>query len=259
MGLSFVPISVLWLLTVRDVKQRTMGSALGWVWLLLQPAFLLLTYTFVFGVVLQVQFSPGAGTLSFALYLMAGLMPFMAFRESVERGGKALIANRQLVQRVLTPPSVYPMVVALGSLVTEAIGLGLLVLAVLMIGEGLTPWVLLLPLVIFTRLLLSLALAWLVSILTVFVRDLSQLVNLLLTMLFFATPILYPLSRVPERFQWLFELNPFYHLVSAYRAVIIDGVSPPVGFFWLLLLGVLLVVLAWRFFGATVERAKDLL
>lgn len=236
-----------------------MGSVLGWVWLLVQPAFLLMIYTFVFGLVLQVRFSPGAGTLSFALYLMAGLMPFMAFRESVERGGKALITNRQLVQRVLTPPLVYPMVVVLGSLVTELIGLGLLLLAVPFFGEGLTPWVLLLPLVMLGRLLLSLAFAWLVSIFTVFVRDLSQFVNLLLTMLFFATPILYPLSRVPERFHWLFELNPFFHLVSAYRAVIIDGAPPPVGFYWVLLLGLLLVLLAWRFFGLTIERAKDLL
>lgn len=255
----FLPSSVVWLLTARNLRQRTTGSILGWVWLLVQPAFLLITYTFVFGVVLQVRFVPGAGTLSFALYLMAGLMPFVAFRESVERGGKALTANRQLLQRVLTPPYVFPMVVALSSVATEAIGLGLLLLAVPFVGEGLTPWVLLLPLVMLARLLLSVALAWLVSILSVFVRDLNQLVSLLLTMLFFATPILYPVSRVPERFHWLFEFNPFYHLVTAYRAVIVEGAPPSAGFYLVLAFGLLLAWLARRFFDATVERAKDLL
>ena len=83
--------------------------------------------------------------------------------------------------------------------------------------------------------------------------------GLLLTMLFFATPILYPVSRVPERFHWLFEFNPFYHLVTAYRAVIIEGAPPPTSFFVVLGLGLLLAWLARRFFDATVERAKDLL
>ena len=256
---GFLPSSVVWLLTARDLRQRTTGSMLGWVWLLVQPAFLLLVYTFVFGLVLQVRFVPGAGTLSFALYLMAGLMPFMAFRESVERGGKALTANRQLLQRVLTPPSVFPMVVTFSSVVTEAIGLGLLLLVVPWVGEGLTPWVLLLPLVMLARLLISLALAWVMSILTVFVRDLHQLVSLLLTMLFFATPILYPISRVPEGFHWLYVFNPFYHLVAAYRAVIVEGTPPAGGFYLVLGFSLLLVLLARGFFDATIERAKDLL
>ncbi len=254
-----LPGQAVLLLTAREIRQRTTGSVLGWGWLVIQPAFLLAIYTFVFGVVLQVRFVPGGDTLGFALYLMAGLMPYTAFRESVERGANSLTSNRQLLQRVLTPPAVFPVVVTLSSVVTEAIGLGLLLVAVLLLGGGLSFWVLLLPLLILCRLLLSLAVAWLVSTLTVFLRDLGQLLNLLLTLLFFATPILYPVSQVPEGYSLVFELNPFYHLVSAYRAVILEGAAPPAGFYVVLAGAVVLLLLSRRFFDATVDRAKDLL
>jgi ABC-type polysaccharide/polyol phosphate export permease len=256
---SQAPLSVVWLLTARSLRQRTAGSVLGWFWLVAQPAFLLVVYTFVFGAVLGVRFTPEAGTFDFALHLMAGLMPYMAFRESLERGAGTLIGNRQLIQRVLTAPVVYPTVTTLSSVATEVIGLGLLLLAVALFGDGLTWWVLLLPVVMAARFVISLALAWVLSILTVFLRDVREGLRLILTMLFFATPILYPVDRVPERFHWVFEYNPIHHLVSAYRAVIVQGSPPPVTFVWIFALSLVALWLAYRFFSATVERAKDLL
>ena len=248
-----------WLLIARDLRQRFTGSWLGWLWLLLQPAFLLLVYTFVFGMVLRIRFLPESDTLTFALYLMAGLMPYNGFRESVERGASSLTGSRDLVQRVVFPPLLLPLVVTLSSLVTELVGLLILTAAVWLLTGGLSWWCLLLPVVMLVRLLLSLGVAWLVSILNVFLRDLEHLLGMLLTLLFFATPIIYPASMVPEPYRWVFDYNPFHYLVGAYRAVIIEGRPPDPSFLVLAAGALLLAGFGHWFFRRAVHRARDLL
>ncbi|PLY14732.1 MAG: hypothetical protein C0631_09410 [Sedimenticola sp.] len=248
-----------YLLSARDLKQRSAGSYLGWLWLVLQPAFMLLIYTFVFGVILKVRFQTGSGTGDFALYLMAGLFPFNAFREAADRSTSSLTSNRQLIQRVVFPPVLLPLVVSMTSLVTEIAGLAIVALAVLVMGEGLTPWVLMFPLLMLARFLLNLGVGWVLSVLNVFFRDMNQLIGMLLTLLFFGTPIIYPASLVPEKWVWIYKLNPFYHLVSAYRSIFIEGIPPEVGFYIVLVLSAVIALLGLVFFSKTLDRAKDLL
>lgn len=247
------------MMTGRELRSRVSGTLLGPLWLLLQPMFMLTIYTLVFGFLLKVRFRADAGTLSFAQYLMAGLVPFLAFQEAVQGATGALLRNRNLVQRSVFPAELLPAIPAAVSVVTEALGMLVLIAAVWLI-EGRVSWLLwLLPLLMATRLLLTLGVSWLVAVLAVFFRDLGQLVGMLLTMTFFATPILYPAELVPEHWRWLHTVNPFYHLVEAYRGVILDGAWPAPGL-WVSL-G---VALAAALFGLTIFnrlqwRAKDLL
>ena len=158
-----------------------------------------------------------------------GLVPFLAFQEAVQGATGALLRNRNLVQRSVFPAELLPAIPAAVSVVTEALGMLVLIAAVWLI-QGQVSWLLwLLPLLMATRLLLTLGVAWLVAVLAVFFRDLGQLVGMLLTMTFFATPILYPAELVPEHWRWLHTVNPFYHLVEAYRGVILDGAEASVG------------------------------
>ena len=248
-----------YMLTVRDLKQRSAGSYLGLLWLILQPAFMLLIYTFVFGVVLKVRFENGSTTTNFALYLMAALFPFTAFSEAVDRSTSSLTSNRQLIQRVVFPPVFLPMVVSFSSVVKELISLVLIAIAVVIMGDGLSAWVLLFPLLTLTRLMLNLGVGWVLSILNVFFRDLGQMIGMLMTLLFFGTPIIYPASMVPERWTWVYEFNPFYHLVTAYRAIFVQSSPPDMAFFVVMFVCGAIALFGWLFFRATIERAKDLL
>jgi lipopolysaccharide transport system permease protein len=246
------------LLVRRDLQQRVSGTVLGVSWLLLQAAFLLGIYTFVFGAVLRVRFTEGGGTSDFALYLMAAMLPFLGFQEGVQRASSVLQENRDLISKVVYPPLLLPLSVVASSLAVEVSGL--LVLILVLMWKGLATVALLtLPLLILVRILLTLGVAWVVSILTVFLRDLSQLLTMLLTLLLFATPILYPLSAVPERYQGILLVNPFTLLVTTYRGVLIEGVMPSGAFYLLAILALVFAVLCLLFFDRMIERARDFL
>lgn len=246
------------LLVHRDLQQRVSGTILGLGWLVLQSAFLLGIYTFVFGLVLKVRFSDGGGTAEFALYLMAALLPFLGFQEGVLRSVSVLHENRDLINKVVFPPILLPLSVVLSSIAVELIGL--VVLAAVLAWQDLLSWtVLFLPLLMGVRLLLTLAMAWVVSIITVFLRDLSQALTMLLTAVLFATPILYPATAVPKSYQWLLDLNPFTLLVNSYRGILIEATPPAPAFYLLLVAAVLFSIICLLFFDRMIERAKDFL
>ncbi len=249
----------LFLLVLRDIKQQTQNSILGVVWLIIQPLSILLVYTFVFGVILKVRFNADTTTETFAIYLIAGLIPFNAFRESLERGANALIDNRSLLERVIFPATYFPLIVSVSALLTEIISLMLLMGAILWIKGSLSWHCLLLPLLIILRFLLSIGMAWILSILTIFVKDTAQIISLLLTLLFFSTPIIYPLSAVPVKWLWLFKLNPFYYLVDAYRHILIEQQLPNIELAWFALGAIIIALFGFLFFKATLNTAKDLL
>ena len=249
----------LWLLTLRDLRQRIRGTLLGPLWLVIEPLFLLAVYTFVFGVLLQVRFGTGSDTFSFALYLMAGLFPYTAFQGAVQRSTGILTGNRDLIQRSVFPPELLPALPTAVSLVTEAIALVIVVIAVALIKGGVSSTLWLLPGLMLLRVLLTLGVSWLVAVLAVFIRDLAQLVGMLLTLMFFATPIVYPRELIPQEWRWVQTLNPFCHLVEAYRDVIIESAWPEPGVAGLALLSLLLAWVGFRVFLRLVGRAKDFL
>lgn len=249
----------LWQLTRRNLAQHTRGSVLGVGWLLLEPMFLFAVYTVVFGYLMKVRFEVGSGISDFALYLLCGLIPFDAMQQTTLRATGVLPANRALLLHARFPGWLLPVVELLTSAVTELIGLAVLMAAVVVKGYPLSPWLALVPLLILARLLLTAGLAWLSSVLTVFVRDFSQLLRMLLTLAFFATPVIYPLDLIPAQWRGLEAINPFYWLVESYRAVVLRSEGPPMGFYWLVLGCLLFAGLALVFFNRSLERAKDFL
>ncbi|BCX87980.1 lipopolysaccharide transport system permease protein [Methylomarinovum tepidoasis] len=249
----------LWQLSVRHLRQQTQGTLLGAGWLLVEPLFLLGLYTIVFGYLLKVRFDSDAGIGGFALYLMAGLLPFNALQQSLLGSVHVLRANRALLLHVRFPGILLPLVEVLNTLVTESIGLALVLGAVWLAGGFPSGWWFLLPLLVLVRLALTTSLVWILSILAVFIQDLPKLLQMGLTLTFFATPIIYPANMIPERWLWVERINPFFWLVSAYRAILLEGTAPPEGFWWLSLACIVLILLSAWFFDKALERAKDFL
>ncbi len=226
--------SLLAMLAGRDLAVRYRGAFLGGLWALLQPLAMLALYTFVFSIVLRVKMGSDASPHTFALYLMAGLLPWLAISEGLGRSVTAVLDNANLVKKVVFPLEVLPAVPVASALVAQGIGTALLLIAIPALGRPLHATILLVPLLLIPQLLLTLGLAWLVASLGVFVRDLGQFMSLALTTWMFLTPIFYAADAVPAEFRVIFNFNPLVPLVDAFRRVLLEGALPEPASFGLL-------------------------
>ena len=251
-------------LVVRELKARYRGSVLGFFWSFANPLLLLLVYTFVFSVVLR-GFRP-VDIEPYALFLFCGLLPWTWFSSALTESANALLANGNLIKKVLFPAEVLPIVAVLSHMVHFFLALP--ILAAALIFYRTTPGfveLLWLPVVVAVQFVFTLGLALILAALTVHFRDLKDLLANLLTLWFFGTPIIYPMSLVAERGpslmglpplgKVLMDLNPFAHLAISYQEVLFyDG---PFGHWkWLLALGVVSVGLFLLGFGLF-DRLRD--
>jgi lipopolysaccharide transport system permease protein len=247
------------LMVRRDTLLRIKGTLLGPLWLLAQPLFLLLVYSFVFSGILKISFRPDGGSGDFALYLFAALMPFSAMQDALQRASGSLGENRDLLLKTQMPGIVFPAVATLGTLVQEIIGLLVLIVAAWVMGYPPGSTLVLLPLLVGLRLLMTFSLAPLVAILSVFVKDVGQLIPMLMMALFFTTPIIYPLEMIPQAYRPIIESNPITWLVQAYRAVILEHQWPVDHLLIVAFASLLLLTLAGALFARLQHRAKDFL
>ena len=208
-------------LVARDLKARYRGSVLGFLWSFVNPLLLLLIYTFVFTVVLQ-DFR-GGGVEPYALFMFCGILPWTWFSSSLLESANVLIAGGNLIRKVLFPAEVLPIVTVFAGMMHFFLGLPILAAFFLYYRNQVPMYpldLLWLPVIVLVQLTLTLGLALIVSALTVHFRDLRDLLGNVLTLWFFATPIIYPLSAVGGRFRSLLNLNPFTHIAVAYQEVL---------------------------------------
>jgi lipopolysaccharide transport system permease protein len=213
----------------KDLKERYVGSVFGFYWSVINPLILLGIYTFVFSVIFQVRFGGQPGFGLAALYIFCGMVPWMAFHEAVGRSTGILIDNANLIKKVMFPSKILPMYIVFSHFVNLLIGFGILLAAVLLTGRALTPWLLLLPLYIFAQLLLTLGACWLASTVNVFLRDSAQLINQLLIILMYLSPIFYSVSMIPEGVRRYAYINPMAGLIEGYRDILLNGTAPNLG------------------------------
>ncbi len=211
---------LIWMMVRRDVQGRYRGSALGALWALASPLFLIAIYAIFFGVFLQLRPAGRPGVADFGLFIMAGVVPWMAFSEGLTRSTSVVLDNRTLVKKVVFPLEVLPANVVIAALVGQAIGLVVLSLALLLMRGQSPLGLLLVPLLLVPQVLFTLGLAWLLASIGVFLRDLAQAIGLLMTAWMFLTPIFYSPSALPADWRWLLVLNPMAQFVVGYRAAL---------------------------------------
>jgi len=206
-------------LVARELKARYRGSVLGFFWSFVNPLLLLLVYTFVFTVVLPASHPPELEP--FALFMFCGILPWTWFSSSLLEASSVLIAGGHLIRKVLFPAEVLPIVTVLAGLAHFCLGLPILAAFLLYyrVPVSLTDlmWF---PVIVLIQLILTLGLALLLSALAVHFRDVRDLLSNLLTLWFFATPIIYSLSQAPEPVRRYLNLNPFTHLSVSYQEVL---------------------------------------
>ena len=209
-------------LVARELKARYRGSVLGFLWTFVNPLLLLLVYTFVFSVVMPGARAPGLEPYS--LFLFCGILPWTWFSSSLLESCTALTGSGTLLRKVMFPAEILPLVTVLTGLVNFCLGLVILVAFTMYSGlPFFTADLVWLPVIVVVQFAWTLGLALLLSALSVHFRDIRDLLGNLMTLWFFATPIVYPYTQAPERFRPLLDLNPFTHIAGAYQDVLLAG------------------------------------
>ena len=232
---SWLPINVQWLAKVnllktlvqRDLEARYKGSILGNLWPLLNQLSQLLIYTYVFSIILKVKLSLNGlpeNDLTFGLWLFAGLIPWIAFTSGFTQAAGSVINQPNLVKKVVFPLGLLPLVSICSAFVESSVGLMALILLVGISAQTVHSTLWLLPLVWLPQLLLTAGLGYLVAGSTVFLRDVPQTLGVLISLWFYLTPIVYPVSMIPEQWRtWIFWLNPLAAIAEVYRDLVLVG------------------------------------
>jgi len=223
--------SLLATLTINDLRFRYMGSSIGFFWTVVNPIVELVTYTFVFHVLMGVRFSPEqSGTVHYSLFLFCGMIGWFALAEGCQRATWSIRENAQLIKKVNFPAAVLPASVVFSAVVNQYIRFGVLAVAIIFLGTGagtgLTPTVLTLPIFVALQAGFVLGLAFFLSTAHVYFRDTGHWVNALFLAWMFITPIFYPPHAYPQEFQILLQLNPMAHFVGIYQEIILNARMP---------------------------------
>lgn len=235
-------------LVVRELKARYRGSVLGYLWSFINPLLLLLIYSFVFTYLMPAKV-PGVDP--YPLFLFCGILPWTWFSTSLTEASNSLISNGNLIKKVLFPAEVLPIVSVLANMVHFLFGLPILAAFLIYYefsGTGqisLHPAELIwFPVVVLVQLVLTTGFALLLSALSVHFRDIRDILSNVLTLWFFATPILYPwFSAFVEPYRWYLNLNPFTHLAVSYQELLFFPENAFGHLKWLLALGFASVIL----------------
>jgi lipopolysaccharide transport system permease protein len=211
----------------RDILARYRGSFGDVFWTVLNPLLLMATYFFVFGIVLQTRFGPDQSRTSFALYFLAGMLPWLAFSEPVGRAAYVILDHRNFVKKLVFPLDTLPVNQVVSGLVTELFGAAVFIAGLLIVRHAVPATVLWLPVLVIPQLLFTLGVCWFLAALGVYMRDLGQIMALVLTLWFFITPICYPESaKLSPSISAVMRQNPLYILVRLYREVFLEGRAP---------------------------------
>jgi ABC-type polysaccharide/polyol phosphate export permease len=231
-------------LVVRELALAHRGTILGWTWPLIRQLVQLGVLVFIFGHVVDLHIP------HYAVFVFSGLVGWTWFSTGVATASWSLISRRHLVFQPNCPPIVLPVVAVTAPVLDVAVALPVLVA---MLGaSGTFHWtvVLLVPLLAL-QLVLMVGIAWIVAAISVYVRDVPNIVTIALLTLFYATPVFFAISRVPQRFHWVLLANPIGTLIESYRAVALGTAFPPAGAFAGLAVGsVVLAAVGLRVFRA---------
>jgi lipopolysaccharide transport system permease protein len=218
--------TLLFQLVRRDFEQRFVGSAVGWLWAVIHPVVLLLSWTFVFQICLKMTLPANEVTQNYSLFLFCGFLPWLLFSETVTRSASSLLDNSNLITKTVFPSEIVPVSIFLSSLVSHLMALVLVIGVVGFYNGHFSLWMFSLPVYMLLVGLFAVGVGWIVSSLQVYLRDTAQVLSVLLTFWFWITPIFISEEMVPARFRFLLRGNPLAFVVRAYRDRLLSYRTP---------------------------------
>jgi lipopolysaccharide transport system permease protein len=245
-------------LVKRDVLLRYRGAYFGVAWVFINPLVMLAIFSFVFGEIFQGRWPADDSRIPFALNLYCGLIAFNVFAETITRAPTAVRAYPSYVKKIIFPVEMLP-VVPFGAALIHA-GFNLLILAAALAWTGhLSVALALFPIVLLPLCLTALGLAWFVAAWGVFIKDMTQIVPVLVQMLMFLSPVFYPAQAVPEVLRPLFQHNPLGAVIEAARSLLADRPVEWGSWAAALVLSLVVMLLGLAFFQHSRDEFADVL
>lgn len=238
-------LQLIFQMTRREVLGRYKGSLFGLIWSFFNPILMLLIYTFVFAVVFKARWggSSSDSKAEFALILFVGMNVFSIFSDSINQAPSLIVNNSNYVKRVVFPLEILPIVSMGTTLFHVGISLLVLVAGLILVNGFVSSTILFLPFVLAPLIIFTVGLSWFFASIGVFLPDIRQAIGIFTTVLMFLSPVFYPVSALPERFQnWVF-LNPLTFIIEQARKVLIFGEPPD--WIGLLIYSLLSCSIAW--------------
>jgi lipopolysaccharide transport system permease protein len=210
-------------LSKRDVLGRYKGAHLGLVWSVLLPLLMLAVYTFVFGVVFQTRWgvTENESRLEFALTMFCGMIAYQIFAESIVRAPMLITGNKSYVRKVVFPLEVLPVSAVACAMFHFLVKLAVLLLAVGLCLQTISIHWICLPLVVLPAVFMAMGFSWFLASVGVYLRDVGQAVTVLVQVLYFLTPVFYPVRRVPAALRPIVMANPLAEVAIDIRRVVV--------------------------------------
>lgn len=213
-------------MVVREIIGRYKGSIIGLAWSLFNPIMMLMIYTFVFSVIFKSKLGGSDSKTLFAMVLFVGVIILNLFSEVLNRAPNLILENVNYVKRVVFPLEILPVVSLFSALFHSLVSFSVLCIAFVVINGYLNWTIIFTPVVFFPLILVIVGVAWGLSAVGVYLRDVGQSIGIFVTVLMFLSPVFYPISAVPENFKPLILANPLTYIIEQARAVIILGQIP---------------------------------
>lgn len=235
----------------REFQSKYSNSLLGAAWTVINPVAMIVIYTVVFSQVMKARLPGAEGQFAYSIYLCAGVLTWTFFAETVSRAQNVFLENANLIKKVSFPRMCLPVIVVANASINFLIIFGLFTLFLLLWGgfPGLVYFAVI-P-ILLVQVLFSVGLGITLGVLNVFFRDVGQLFAVVLQFWFWLTPVLYPVSILPEFAQRALRYNPMTNIITSYQGILVNGQWPD----WVSLLPVTVLALALCAWGMRLFRA----
>lgn len=197
----------------KEIRGKYKGSFLGVVWSFLNPLLSVVVYAIIFPYIMRMEMD------NYLIYLITGIIPWTFFTMSVNSGMISILVNANIIKKVYFPRIILPISSVASALVNFLISLVIVAVFILFSGIGFSINLLFLPLVVLIQFVLQLGIIFILSAIDLYARDIESIMLFIMNMLFYATPILYTPNIFPDKIKWVIDINPFAHLINAYRDI----------------------------------------
>ena len=198
----------------KEIRGKYKGSFLGVMWSFLNPLLMVLVYSLVFPFILKIS------EANYVVFLICGIIPWNFFTTVLTYGVTTIVGNGNILKKVYFPREILPISVVSSGLVNFLISCIIIFAFLIFYRIGFSVYILFLPLIIAIQYMLSLGLVFLISAIDVYIRDLEYIINVILMLLFYLTPVLYSSTNLPEHLRWVFKINPMAYIIESYKSVL---------------------------------------
>ena len=197
----------------KEIRGKYKNSFLGVLWSFLNPLLQITVYAIVFPLILRNTQE------NYVIFVCCGLIPWTFFATAINRASFTMVENGNILKKVYFPREILPISIVTSEAVNFLISTIIIILFVIFGGLGITKYIILYPIVLIAQYILLIAISLIVSVVTVYFRDLQHLIGVALQLLFYAAPVVYSPENIPEQYSWILKYNPMTYIINAYRDI----------------------------------------